>query len=73
MRATVLDIPKLSLRHDLIELGVDAAGMLQPPSSPDVPGWFTGAAAPGEVGPTVIAGHVDSTCRAGRVLPAQGP
>jgi Sortase domain len=61
LRATVLDIPRLGLRGDLLELGVDAAGVLQPPTSPDVAGWFTGAAAPGEQGPTVIAGHVDST------------
>jgi LPXTG-site transpeptidase (sortase) family protein len=60
VRATDLFIPKLKLRQALIELGVDGAGVLQPPSSPKLAGWFPGAAAPGEVGPTVIAGHVDS-------------
>jgi len=61
VRATDLSIPKLKLRQNLVELGVDPAGVLQTPPSPEVAGWFTGAAAPGEVGPTVIAGHVDST------------
>jgi LPXTG-site transpeptidase (sortase) family protein len=60
VRATDLFIPKLKLRQALIELGVDGAGVLQPPSSPKLAGWFPGAASPGEVGPTVIAGHVDS-------------
>ena len=60
LRATALQIPKLNLRTGLVDVGVDAAGVLLPPSSPDVPGWFTEAAVPGEVGPTIIAGHVDS-------------
>lgn len=60
VRAASIDIPKLGVRGDLIDLNVDAAGVLQPPPTADVAGWFTGAAAPGEPGPTVIAGHVDS-------------
>lgn len=60
VRATVLDIPTLGVHGDLIDLGVNRAGVLQAPPSPDVAGWFTGAAVPGEVGPSVIAGHVDS-------------
>lgn len=60
VRATVVDIPALKLHSDLVELGVDAAGVLVPPGSPSVAGWFTGSASPGDPGPTVIAGHVDS-------------
>lgn len=60
VRATVLAIPVLGLRTELVDLGVDAAGALVPPSSPEVAGWFTAAAAPGEIGPVVIVGHVDS-------------
>ena len=60
--ATRLDVPRLRIsRSSLTELGVDAAGVLIPPSSIAVAGWFTGGAVPGEVGPTVIAGHVDSS------------
>jgi LPXTG-site transpeptidase (sortase) family protein len=59
--ATTLDVPRLGIsRSSLTELGVDDAGALIPPSSIAVAGWFTGSAVPGEVGPTVIAGHVDS-------------
>jgi len=59
--AATLDVPRLRInRSSLTELGVDAAGVLVPPASIAVAGWFTGSAVPGEVGPTVIAGHVDS-------------
>lgn len=58
--ATVVDIPALKVHSDLVALGVDASGALVPPASPSVAGWFTGSASPGEPGPTVIAGHVDS-------------
>ncbi len=58
--ATALRIPALQLSSDLVGLGVDPVGALVPPSSPDVAGWFTGGAVPGEPGPAVIAGHLDS-------------
>jgi LPXTG-site transpeptidase (sortase) family protein len=61
LRATELEIPALDIHQYLLELGVDGTGVLLPPVRPDVAGWFSGAAAPGEPGPTVIAGHVDST------------
>ena len=60
VRATDLSIPKLQLREALVDLQLDAAGVLQPPTNPALAGWFAGAAAPGAVGPTVIVGHVDS-------------
>ncbi len=60
--ATTLDVPRLGIRRSaLVELGVDTAGVLVPPVSTAVAGWYTGSAVPGRVGPTVIAGHVDST------------
>ena len=34
---------------------------MQVPSDYGVAGWFTGGPAPGDTGPAVIAGHVDST------------
>ena len=54
-----------------VELGVDDAGALVPPADFDQAGWFTGGPAPGEIGPAVIAGHVDSRERPGGVLPAR--
>jgi LPXTG-site transpeptidase (sortase) family protein len=59
--ATTLDVPRLGIhRSKLVDLGLDAAGVVIPPDSTAVAGWLTGSAVPGEVGPTVIAGHVDS-------------
>ena len=59
--ATTIDVPRLRIsRSSLVELGVDGAGVLIPPASTAVAGWYAGSAVPGEIGPTVIAGHVDS-------------
>jgi LPXTG-site transpeptidase (sortase) family protein len=59
--ATTLDVPRLGIdRSALVDLGVDASGVVIPPASTAVAGWLTGSAVPGEVGPSVIAGHVDS-------------
>jgi sortase (surface protein transpeptidase) len=41
-------------------LGTDAAGVLVPPEDFGQAGWFSGGPAPGETGPAVLAGHVDS-------------
>lgn len=60
VRATELRIPSLGVRSALVGLTVDGAGVMEPPADPAVAGWFTGAAVPGETGPAVIAGHVDS-------------
>jgi LPXTG-site transpeptidase (sortase) family protein len=43
-----------------LELLHVAKGVLQPPKSFDRAGWYAEGTAPGDVGPAVIAGHVDS-------------
>ena len=53
-------IPAISVQNDLVDLGVDGAGALVPPSDFASAGWFAKGPVPGEVGPAVIAGHVDS-------------
>lgn len=60
VRATELLIPDLGVYSALAPVGVDGAGALVPPADPDVAGWFAGSAAPGDPGPSVIVGHVDS-------------
>ena len=60
LRATEVWLPTLGVRSPLVALEVGADGALQPPTDPDVAGWFVRGAAPGERGPAVIAGHVDS-------------
>jgi sortase (surface protein transpeptidase) len=57
---TRLRIPVLEVDVPLVELGLDSAGALSPPTDFDVPGWYAGGTRPGQIGPAVIAGHVDS-------------
>jgi hypothetical protein len=42
-----------------MDLGLESDGTLEVPPDGTVAGWFTGAPTPGELGPAVIAGHVD--------------
>ncbi|MDP5181210.1 class F sortase [Blastococcus sp. BMG 814] len=44
----------------LASLGLLPDGSLEVPADYDVAGWYRGGPAPGELGPAVIAGHVDS-------------
>ena len=57
---TRVRLPSLGVDSTLARLGVDASGALVPPSDFDEAGWFAEGPAPGDVGPAVIAGHVDS-------------
>ncbi len=54
-----LQVPSIGLDSELIELGLQADGTLEVPSSGFPAGWYTGAPTPGELGPAIIAGHVD--------------
>ncbi len=53
-------VPGIGVDSRLVRLGVDREGALVPPEDFARAGWFTGGPAPGETGPAVIAGHVDS-------------
>ncbi|HEX8498190.1 MAG TPA: class F sortase, partial [Actinomycetales bacterium] len=53
-------IPQIGVDSPLVRLGASAQGEMQVPTDFDRAGWFTGGAAPGERGPAVLAGHVDS-------------
>jgi hypothetical protein len=55
-----LEIPAIGVSAPLVRLGLDADGRMQVPGDFQAAGWFTGAAEPGQLGPAVIAGHVDS-------------
>jgi hypothetical protein len=57
---TRVQLPSLGVDSSLAKLDVDSSGALVPPSGFDEAGWFAGGPAPGDVGPAVIAGHVDS-------------
>jgi LPXTG-site transpeptidase (sortase) family protein len=57
---TRLRIPAIGVDSPLELLHLDAQGALRAPSFPHA-GWYADGPAPGDVGPAVIAGHVDST------------
>lgn len=57
---THLSIPDAHIDTDLIQLGINADGSLETPDSYTVAGWYTGSPTPGEIGPSVITGHVDN-------------
>jgi sortase (surface protein transpeptidase) len=54
-----LQIPSIGMDSELIDLGLQADGTLEVPPSGFPAGWYTGAPTPGELGPAIIAGHVD--------------
>ena len=55
-----LTIPAIGVRADGIkDLGLTPDGTLEVPGDATTVGWFTGAPSPGEVGPAVLAAHVD--------------
>jgi sortase (surface protein transpeptidase) len=55
-----IEIPAIGVSSALVRLGLNPDGTMQVPDDYDVAGWFTRGPAPGDTGPAVIAGHVDS-------------
>jgi Sortase domain len=53
-------IPRLGIDAPVIPLGLTASGALRAPAKTSETGWFTEGPEPGEQGPAVIAGHLDS-------------
>ncbi len=54
-----VQIPAIGVDSALMQLGLRADGSLQVPPSGFPAGWYTGAPTPGELGPAILAGHVD--------------
>lgn len=54
-----LQIPSIGVDSELMDLGLQTDGTLEVPPSGFPAGWYTGAPTPGELGPAIIAGHVD--------------
>jgi sortase (surface protein transpeptidase) len=55
-----LQIPSIGISTDLVALGLNPNGTMQVPKEWQEAGWYTRGPRPGENGPAVIAGHVDS-------------
>ncbi|KQU06637.1 hypothetical protein ASG56_03040 [Rhodococcus sp. Leaf7] len=56
---TRIDVPAIDVSSDLMGLGLQADGTMEVPPGGFPAGWFTGSPVPGELGPAVVAGHVD--------------
>jgi sortase (surface protein transpeptidase) len=57
-----LRIPAIEVEAEVIGLGLTEDGALEVPRGEvyDLPGWYVHGPRPGELGPAVIGGHVDS-------------
>jgi hypothetical protein len=58
---TRVRIPAIHVDSSLESLSLNSAGVLNAPDRYDEAGWYAGGVVPGNNGPAVIAGHVDST------------
>ncbi|MBG0831868.1 class F sortase [Planomonospora sp. ID67723] len=58
-----LSIPAIKLSAPITTVGVDGDGVVQVPplNRPQQAGWYKHGPTPGELGPAVILGHVDTT------------
>ena len=55
-----VEIPSIGVSSRLVRLGLNPDGTMEVPRDYGLAGWFTGGAMPGQDGPAVISGHVDS-------------
>lgn len=56
-----VSVPRIGIDSSLQRLGLLKDGSLQSPTKWGVAGWYARGVRPGEIGPAVVAGHVDST------------
>lgn len=54
-----VQIPTIGVNSRLMDLRLKADGTMNVPPDGTEAGWYTGAPTPGELGPAIIAGHVD--------------
>ncbi|HVM12879.1 MAG TPA: class F sortase [Egibacteraceae bacterium] len=60
MAGATLEIPAIGVSTPLISLGLNDDQTMEVPADFAVAGWYRYSPTPGEHGPSVIAGHVDS-------------
>lgn len=61
LRPTRVALPSIEVDAPVVDLGISGDGHVQVPTAPQDTGWLTTSPAPGQQGPAVILGHVDST------------
>lgn len=59
-RPVTVTAPTVGIAAPLVPLGLGPGGELEVPTDFDFAGWYAAGPEPGEPGPTVIVGHVDS-------------
>jgi sortase (surface protein transpeptidase) len=59
-RPTRLIIPKLNVDTHFVDLGLNSKGEIEVPKGYEEVGWYKYGPTPGELGPAVVLGHVDS-------------
>ena len=52
-------IPSISVDTGVIDLGLQPDGSMEVPADGSIAGWYTQSPTPGELGPAVLAAHVD--------------
>lgn len=62
-----IDVPKIEAKSSLVPLGLNADNTVEVPpiTRPMQAGWYVHGPTPGEVGPSVILGHVDGNKQKG--------
>lgn len=62
LRPTSLHVPAIDVDANVTELGLTEDGAMEVPRGEvyDLPGWYVHGPRPGELGPAVLGGHVDS-------------
>ena len=55
-----IEIATIGVSAPVVRLGLHRDGTMEVPDDFQAAGWFTGGPVPGETGPAVVAGHIDS-------------
>mgnify|MGYP005988132979 FL=1 len=54
-----VEIPAIDVDSDVMGLGLLPDGSMEVPAGGFPAGWYTGSPVPGQLGPSIVAGHVD--------------
>jgi len=57
---THIRVPSVGIDADLVSTGLDQKGSIAMPNSVDIGALYNGSPTPGQLGPAIIAGHVDN-------------
>lgn len=61
LRPVRIAVPSIGVDASMVDLGIAGDGSIEVPHDPDDVGWLATTPSPGDRGPAVVAGHVDST------------